>query len=182
MTVDPVKLGKYLSLVLRHDPAAAGVMLDAQGWAKIDEIVIGAGARGHSFTRADVLHVVATNSKRRYAVSEDGQNIRAVQGHSVEVALPLVAVEPPEVLWHGTADRFITSIMREGLTRQSRQHVHLSTDEQTAHTVGSRHGRVVILRIDAGRMHRDGLQFYQAENGVWLTHAVAVEYLAVNAK
>lgn len=182
MAIDPVRLGKFLSLVLRHEPSAAGVVLDAQGWVNIDELVIGAAARGRAFTRADVLHVVATNSKQRYALSDDGQKIRAVQGHSLEVELPLEAIVPPEVLWHGTADRFINSIMREGLTRQSRQHVHLSADEQTAVAVGSRHGRVVVLQVDAGRMHRDGQKFYQAENGVWLTNEVAVKYLAVKTK
>lgn len=118
-----------------------------------------------------------TDSKQRYAFSEDGTRIRANQGHSVAVDLELKPQTPPETLWHGTGDRFVASIEREGLRRMQRQYVHLSADPDTAVKVGKRHGRPVLFEVDAARMAADGIRFYRSENGVWLTEAVPVKYL-----
>lgn len=121
--------------------------------------------------------IVRTDSKQRYAFSEDGTRIRANQGHSVAVDLELKPQTPPETLWHGTGDRFVASIEREGLRRMQRQYVHLSADPDTAVKVGKRHGRPVLFEVDAARMAADGIRFYRSENGVWLTEAVPVKYL-----
>ena len=177
MAIGLTQLGKYLSFLLRHDPAAAGITLDPHGWAKIDELVAGGRVAERPFTREDVLAAVAADSKQRFALSADGERIRAVQGHSIQVDLSLQPVPPPEFLWHGTATRFKQSILQQGLLKQSRHHVHLSADQQTAERVGARHGKPVILRVAAARMFRDGFRFFQSENGVWLTDAVPVEYL-----
>jgi putative RNA 2'-phosphotransferase len=129
------------------------------------------------------LHeVVATNDKQRFSLSADGAKIRANQGHSVAVELGLIPMTPPELLYHGTATRFLTSIRETGLRSGSRQHVHLSADQATAVAVGSRHGKPVVLTVQAGQLHRAGGQFYLSENGVWLTGAVPPEYLEVSEK
>ncbi|HYH80149.1 MAG TPA: RNA 2'-phosphotransferase [Longimicrobium sp.] len=177
--MDPqlVRVSKFLSLVLRHDPGKIGLKLDATGWADVGELLAGAARAGVRLDRETLARVVAANEKQRFALSDDGTRIRANQGHSVEVDLGLEPRTPPEVLYHGTATRFIESIRRSGLHSAGRTHVHLSADEATARSVGQRHGRPVVLTVAAGRMHRDGRPFFRAANGVWLTDEVPPEYI-----
>lgn len=171
-------ISKYLSLVLRHDPAAAGVTLDAEGWVRVEELLAGAARHGHSFTRAELEEVVQQSDKQRFAFSLDAQRIRANQGHSVSVDLGLTPETPPDVLYHGTVDRFLSSIMSQGLEKRSRQHVHLSPDVDTATLVGSRRGQAVILQIAAASMHAAGFHFFCSANGVWLTDHVPPQYIS----
>ena len=176
--MDKTKASKFMSLVLRHDPSAAEIALDAQGWAAIDELLAGMSAKGYAVTRQTLDEIVAGDSKQRYTISDDGRRIRANQGHSIEVDVGLEEVRPPDVLFHGTASRFADAIRAGGLKPMSRQHVHLSPDEPAALAVGRRHGKPVIFRIDAKRMADDGLKFFRSANGVWLTGHVPAEYLA----
>lgn len=171
-------ISKYLSLVLRHNPAAAGVTLDAEGWVGVEELLAGAARHGHSFNRAELEEVVQTNEKQRFALSLDAQRIRANQGHSISVELGLTPETPPEVLYHGTVDRFLSSIMSRGLEKRSRQQVHLSPDVDTATRVGSRRGKPIILKIDAASMHSAGFHFFCSANGVWLTDHVPPQYIS----
>jgi RNA:NAD 2''-phosphotransferase len=171
-------ISKYLSLVLRHNPAAAGVTLDAEGWVRVEDLLAGAARHGRSFTRAELEKVVRKNEKQRFAFSPDGQRIRANQGHSVSVDLGLIPQTPPELLYHGTVERFVPSIMSKGLDKRSRQHVHLSPDLVTATRVGSRRGDPVILEIAAASMHAAGFQFFCSPNGVWLTEQVPPQYIS----
>jgi putative RNA 2'-phosphotransferase len=170
-------ISKYLSFVLRHNPQAIGITLDAEGWVPVDELLTAAARDGTSISHDQLQEVVASNDKKRFAFSDDRSLIRANQGHSVEVDLKLEPVEPPEVLFHGTVDQFLDSIRAKGLIRGNRHHVHMSADRETAARVGQRRGRPIVLVIEAARMHNDGHRFYRSENGVWLTEAVPVEYL-----
>jgi putative RNA 2'-phosphotransferase len=172
-----VKISKFLSLVLRHQPELIGLELDPQGWADVAELLDRAARHGKPITREQLEQAIATNDKQRFALSPDGTRIRANQGHSVEVDLGLVPQEPPELLYHGTARQFLEPIRAEGLVAGKRQHVHLSADVPTALKVGSRHGQPVPLTVRAGAMHRDGLAFYRSENGVWLTDNVPPEFI-----
>jgi putative RNA 2'-phosphotransferase len=171
------RASKFISLVLRHKPEAHGLQLDAHGWARIDDLIAAAARAGIPLTRQMIDQVVAENDKQRFAISADGSAIRARQGHSIQVDLGLAPVAPPDLLFHGTADRAIPAIREQGLQRRSRQHVHLSATIETAVSVGARHGRPVVITVQAGRMHADGHHFYQAENGVWLADEVPIAYL-----
>lgn len=177
---DAIELSKFLSFVLRHRPDAIRLSLDEAGWAPIDELVRAANAAGRPLTRVDLLYVVATSDKQRFSLSPDGQSIRAAQGHSIPIALDLPPREPPELLYHGTATRFLASIRTEGLKPGARQHVHLSREPATAYLVGKRHGAPVVLTIAAGRMHAQGFTFYLSDNGVWLTSRVPPELIRLN--
>jgi putative RNA 2'-phosphotransferase len=170
-----VQVSKYLSKHLRHQPELIGLALDAAGWVEIDVLIAAAAAHGFPFTREELDHVVVTNDKRRFAV--EGTRIRASQGHSVHVELGLPAATPPPYLYHGTAARTLDAIRAEGLRPMNRHDVHLSSDRETATRVGARHGRPVVLSVDAGAMHRDGHEFRVSANGVWLTAAVPATYL-----
>ena len=170
------RLSKFISLVLRHDPGKIGLNLDAHGWAAVDELIAKAN-RFVRFDRSMLEKVVAENDKKRFAFSPDGSKIRASQGHSIDVDLQLEPVSPPEVLYHGTAERFQVSILEQGLLPRSRQHVHLSKDVKTALNVGSRHGKPLVFIVKARQMELAGLKFYLSANGVWLTEHVPVEYL-----
>ena len=177
MQSNPAQLSKFLSFVLRHKPDAIGLTLDPQGWTPIDELIAKSDAAGTRFSRDDLLQVVETSDKKRFSLSEDGQRIRAAQGHSVAVELGLSPKEQPHMLYHGTATRFVDSILSEGLKPQARQQVHLSADEATAYRVGQRHGGPVILKVEALCMHAKGFKFYLTDNGVWLTDQVPPEFI-----
>ena len=170
-----VKVSKYLSKHLRHQPERIGLVLDAQGWTEIDALLRAAAAHGFPITRAELDHAVAANDKKRFAV--EGSRIRASQGHTVEVDLGLPVAEPPAYLYHGTVARFLDAIRAEGLRPMARHHVHLSADRETATRVGARRGRPVVLNVDAGAMHRAGHVFHLSANGVWLTDSVPPEFL-----
>jgi putative RNA 2'-phosphotransferase len=171
------KFSRFLSLVLRHKPETIGIQLDHHGWTDVNQLLKKCSEHGRHYSRQDLQTVVDTNDKKRFAFSDDGKLIRASQGHSVDVQLGLKPKEPPEFLWHGTASRFLGSIYQQGLTKQGRQHVHLSADSETARAVGQRHGRLVLLKVLARQMHRDGHEFFLSANGVWLTDHVSVQYL-----
>lgn len=177
MTKDLTNQSKFLSYVLRHAPDAIGLSLDAQGWTSIEELLAKSAAAGKGITRELLDEIVATNDKKRFTLSDDGLRIRAAQGHSVEVALGVEAISPPETLFHGTATRFLASIREQGLKPGSRKQVHLSPDETTAIAVGQRHGKPVVLRVAAGEMHAQGYAFFRADNGVWLTDHVPPQFL-----
>jgi putative RNA 2'-phosphotransferase len=170
-----VKVSKYLSKHLRHQPERIGLTLAEGGWVEIEELIEAAAAHGFRFSRAELDHVVATNDKRRFAV--EGTRIRASQGHSVEVDLGLPPATPPAYLYHGTVARSLDAIRAEGLRPMNRHDVHLSADRETAARVGARRGRPVVLSVDAAAMHRDGHVFHVSANGVWLTAAVPPRYL-----
>ncbi len=174
-----IETSKLLSFVLRHEPQAIGLALDSEGWADVDALIGAAARHGHTLDRALIEHVVATSEKKRFALSTDGACIRAVQGHSTNsVAISFEETVPPAVLYHGTAQRFLESIRKEGLKPGARQYVHLSEDVNTATAVGQRYGKPVVLTVNAKAMHAQGFKFYQAENGVWLTASVLPKDIA----
>ena len=173
-------VSKFLSYVLRHRPQAIGLTLDREGWAEIAQLIAGAQKAGHTLDIGLIREVVASSDKKRFAISQDGLSIRAVQGHSTaSVAIAFAEKQPPEILYHGTATRFLDSILHEGLKPGERQYVHLSAELATAVAVGQRYGKPVVLKVHALQMHQQGLRFFQAENGVWLVETVPVEYLSM---
>ncbi len=172
---------KWLSKHLRHSPERIGLELEDGGWIAV-ELLLQAARNNHmALTRAQLDEVVAQNDKQRFAFSPDGQKIRASQGHSIEVDLGLEPQIPPEILFHGTGLQNRDLLLLEGLKKMRRQHVHLSTDLETATKVGARHGKPLIFRVDAARMHAEGHEFFQSDNGVWLCDEVSPEYLAIHA-
>lgn len=172
-----IRISKFLSLILRHNPGKIALELDPNGWANVDELLQKANRTGFRFDRQTLERVVAENDKKRFAFSPNKMKIRASQGHSIQVDLQLEPVSPPNALYHGTAECFKNLILEKGLLPGNRQHVHLSKDVETAIKVGSRHGKPIIFQVDTHAMERDGLQFYLSANGVWLTEHVPVKYL-----
>ncbi len=172
-----IRISKFLSLVLRHNPGKIGLRLDPNGWASVDELIQKANRFGVRFDRPLLEKVVAENDKKRFAFSPDGTKIRASQGHSLNIDLELEPVSPPEILYHGTAQQYRVSILEKGLLPRNRQHVHLSKDMETALNVGSRHGKPVVFLVKARQMEQDGLKFYLSANGVWLATHVPAKYL-----
>jgi putative RNA 2'-phosphotransferase len=171
-------VSKYLSKFLRHAPGDLGLTLQPGGWVPVDDLLAAADRGGFPITYDELVECVETNDKQRFSFDITGELIRANQGHSVEVDLQLEQREPPEILYHGTVGRFLASIMAGGLDKGKRHHVHLSKDVETARKVGSRRGQPVILAVEAGRMRRDGRQFFRSANGVWLTDSVPPGYLS----
>lgn len=165
-------------MILRHKPEEIGLELDAAGWANVDALLSAMQQHGFQITVDQLVKIVDTDEKSRYQFSNDRKRIRASQGHSIAVDLGYRPEEPPDVLYHGTASRFVESIRKIGLQKRDRHHVHLSVSPEVASAVGKRYGQPVILIIDAARMNRDGLVFYRSENNVWLTEEVPVRYIS----
>lgn len=172
-----VRVSRYLSRHLRHRPDAIGLVLDPAGWVAVTELIEACARAGFVLTRAELEHVVAVNDKQRFAFDGSGLRIRANQGHSVAVDLGLPLTAPPAALYHGTVERFLPAIRRDGLRPMERLDVHLSGDVETARRVGSRRGRPVVLTVDAAAMHGAGHGFRVTPNGVWLVRAVAPEFI-----
>jgi len=178
MTKKTVTISKFLSLVLRHKPETIGIELDPNGWVDVELLLAQSALHGREISGELLAQVVETNDKKRFVFSEDGLRIRANQGHSVDIELGLKPKAPPGLLFHGTADRFLAQIMSDGLKKMNRQHVHLSVTSDIATSVGSRHGKPVILAVDCGAMAGEGYEFFLSANGVWLTDHVPVKYLS----
>lgn len=177
--MDLTRTSMFLSLILRHKPEVIGITLDEHGWADIDELIDGINThdKKYNINREILNQIVETDEKQRYAISPDGKLIRANQGHSIPVDVELEEIEPPEELFHGTAERFSKSIEQQGILPQSRLYVHLSKDVQTAEKVGMRHGKPIVYRVNSGEMFRQGYKFYISLNGVWLTKNVPPQFL-----
>ena len=172
-----LRASRFLSLVLRHKPEAAGITLDSHGWAAVDALLAGMAPR-HTLTMAQLEEIVRTDDKQRYAFNDSKTKIRANQGHSVPVDVELTECEPPELLYHGTGEKYVDSILEQGLIPKTRLYVHLSKDLETAKLVGLRHGTPVVFTVQSGEMYRHGIRFCRSENGVWLTERVPSQYLS----
>lgn len=177
MMRDEVRFSKLLSLWLRHTPEAAGLTLDSQGWTDVDAVLAACAKVGVTCDWQDLLRAVDESDKQRFELSGDAARIRARQGHSVAVELDWPSVPPPDLLYHGTVERFLPAIMAEGLKPMRRHHVHLSPDVDTATRVGQRRGAPVILTVRAADLSRTGQTFYLTTNHVWLTERVAPAFL-----
>lgn len=175
-----VQHSKFLSLVLRHKPESIGIKLDSEGWTNVQILLHQMIKHNHPLKRKELIELVETNQKKRFQLSDDQTLICAVQGHSSnQVLREYTPITPPSILYHGTATRFLSSILEQGLFAGDRHHVHLSAELNTAKQVGQRHGKVIILTIDTAAMLADGFKFYQAENGVWLSDAIPMKYLSL---
>jgi len=172
-----VRVSKFLSKYLRHEPESLGLTLASGGWVMVDDLLTACKKKNFPITRLELEEVVEKNSKKRFSFDSTGRQIRANQGHSVEVDLELETTTPPAVLYHGTAQKNLDSIMAIGLQKMSRHHVHLSKDINTATNVGTRHGKPIVFNVDAKGMHQAGFTFFCSDNGVWLTDNVPPQYL-----
>jgi putative RNA 2'-phosphotransferase len=168
-----------LSYILRHHPELIDLNLDEKGWANVNEIIAKSANDNQGFTFDELNEIVETNDKKRFVFNEDKTRIRANQGHSIGIDLNLKPQQPPELLYHGTAQANVDSILKNGIEKRSRQHVHLSLDIETATKVGMRHGKPIILTISTGKMFEDGILFYLSENNVWLTDFVNPCYITL---
>jgi putative RNA 2'-phosphotransferase len=172
-----VQISKFLSLVLRHKPETIGIELDDQGWTDVIDLIEKANDYGVELNNDILKQIVATNSKKRFAFNNTLDKIRASQGHSLEIELGYINQKPPEVLFHGTSEKSVQSILDRGLEKRNRQHVHLSSDIETAIKVGQRHGKPFVFKVPAEQMYNDNFQFFLSDNGVWLTDNVPAKYL-----
>ncbi len=178
--MDLKKTGIFISLILRHKPDVIGISLDEHGWANVQELISGINkTKGYNIDIPMLEEIVRTDNKQRYSFNEDRSKIRANQGHSINVDVELKEAVPPEILYHGTGEKYVDSINAEGLKPKSRLYVHLSKDVETAVTVGSRHGKSVVYTVASGEMFRHGYIFYLSENGVWLTKNVPVDFIKI---
>ena len=178
--IDYERVSKFISLVLRHKPQEANLVLDKYGYARTSELVAGVKKKYPEFNKDILIKIVETDEKQRYSFKDNGKLIRANQGHSFPVDLGLEAQQPPLLLFQGTSTKYLDGIMDKGIVSKSRQYVHLSKDVDTAHTVGLRHGAgTVILVVSAEQMWKDGHKFFLSDNGVWLVDEVPTKYFTL---
>jgi putative RNA 2'-phosphotransferase len=172
-----LRISKFLSLVLRHKPDTIGISLDESGWTDVDTLIDKINKTDISINIDILKYIVETNSKKRFAFNDTFDKIRANQGHSVDIELGYAAQQPPSILYHGTGERSVARILKEGLLKIDRHHVHLCADIETAIRVGQRHGKPYVFEVLAKQMFNEGLVFYLSDNGVWLTENVPVVFL-----
>lgn len=173
------KISVQLSYMLRHCTDPLYVDSDG-GWAPVDVILADLQKQYPTFDRTALDILVANDQKGRYSFDESGTRIRANQGHSIQsVSVEMTEPAPPELLYHGTATRFLPVILKEGLRPMERQFVHISADYETAAASGSRHGKPAVVVIRAADFVADGHKLYRSSNGVWQATAVPPEYLSV---
>lgn len=174
------ELGRLLCYVLRHNPQSIGLDLDEKGYADITELIACVNKKHSNLLDIVKLReLVANDEKNRYAFHEDSLKIRANQGHSIPVDVELLATKPPEILYHGTATKFLHSILEQGLIPKTRLYVHLSQDTITAKKVGERHGEPVVFQVNALDLYHEQCEFFLSANGVWLTKFVPKEFIKV---
>ena len=166
---DIIRKGKRLAFLLRHDEE---YQFDEHGWHEVSDLIA-----NHGYTMELLDEIVETNNKKRCEFSEDKTKIRARQGHSINVDVELKETTPPDILYHGTAETTVPTILKEGIVKGNRLHVHLSQTEETAVNVGKRHGKPAVLRINTKQMSEAGIKFYLSNNGVWLTDYVSPKYI-----
>lgn len=174
---DFVKMGKYISLILRHKPEIINLKIDEHGWANVDELLKGINNSGRYISKEMLNMIVETNDKKRYQYNNDHTKIRANQGHSIRVDVELHEKVPPDVLYHGTAQEYLDKIRKSGIRKMNRLYVHLSKDMETAMRVGKRHGQPIVLIFNTKAMINDGYKFYYSNNGVWLCDNIAYSYI-----
>ena len=171
------RISKAMSLALRHRPEVFNLELDSQGWCNVEQLINNFNKKGYALNINLLQKVVEQNDKKRFAFNKANNKIRANQGHSISIELGYQPIQPPSILYHGTATKYLASIRSQGLLKRQRHHVHLSHNYDTAVQVGNRHGTVVVLSIRAADMHRAGYQFFLSENEVWLTDHVPTDYI-----
>jgi putative RNA 2'-phosphotransferase len=168
---------KRLSYWLRHSPEAGGLQLDGAGWASTEAVLNALRASELQTSLDELKALIRDNDKQRFELSPDASRVRARQGHSVDVAGDWPTASPPQLLYHGTTERFLGAILEQGLLPGARHHVHLSSTIASALAVGARRGRPRALSVAAGRMAADSFVFRLSSNGVWLTDHVPPAYL-----
>ena len=168
--------GTFIAYILRHNPSAAQIELDEHGFADIDALIDGVCKTGRALDRQGLENIVKTDGKHRFDFNDDRTKIRANQGHSLDVDVEMDVCTPPDILYHGTAEKYLESIQKDGILKKTRKFVHLSPDEETAIEVGARHGKAVVIKIDARRMYEDGFIFLLSKNGVWQVEHVPCLY------
>lgn len=173
------KISKFLSLILRHKPETIDIKLDENGWVDVKELLEKSARKGNAFTREELETVVETNDKKRFTFDDSGEKIRANQGHSIEVEIDFEEKTPPEILYHGTAEKNVEAILQNGLQKMQRHHVHLSADTETAKSVGTRYGKPVIFKIETEKMLAENFKFSVSANGVWLVESVPAKFLEI---
>ncbi|MBD5452855.1 MAG: RNA 2'-phosphotransferase [Lachnospiraceae bacterium] len=171
-------LSKEISYALRHAPWEYELEMDEEGWVPIGQLLeaLHRAEKWKNICEADLSKMIEESEKKRHEI-KDGK-IRAFYGHSIPMKILKEEKMPPDILYHGTARRFMSSIMENGLLPQSRQYVHLSQDIETAENVGKRHDdKPCILKIDAKRAWNEGIKFYLGNEKVWLADAIPSEYI-----
>ena len=171
------RISKFLSLILRHAPEKVGLTLEENGWVRVDDLIAACKQNGKEITLANLREVVETNDKKRFSFDASGEKIRANQGHSVEIEIEFEKKTPPAVLYHGTAEKNVNSILQGGLQKMRRHYVHLSSDKETARKVGARYGKPVVFEVDARAMLDNDCSFFVSANGVWLIESVPARFL-----
>jgi len=179
---DPIKLVHTMAHALRHDPLKYGLDPDAEGWVSFDDLIIAIRYERREFMnikREDILDILTAMESDRFEIA--GTKIRAVYGHSIVLEKLPIALEPPEFLFHGTAEELMPEVMAKGLLRMGRRFAHLSSDIDWVLRFLANKPQWVVLRILAHEAHKKGICFRQANGHVWLVDSIGGEFLRIES-
>ena len=178
--MDYQELSKEVSYALRHAPWEYELELDENGWVQVDQLLMSLRENNQwsSVTEEDLNNMIECSEKKRHEIQSG--RIRALYGHSLPQRIVKEEKEPPKILYHGTAKRFLASIKKDGLLPKGRQYVHLSIDVDTASKVGKRRdNEPIILEINAKQAWDEGIKFYQGNDKVWLADFVPSKFIVL---
>ncbi|MGN6714212.1 RNA 2'-phosphotransferase [Anaerocolumna jejuensis] len=173
------ELSKEISYALRHAPWEYELEMDEKGGVPITQLLsaLHLNSKWEYVVEDDLIKMIEKSEKKRHEISNG--KIRAFYGHSIPMKIMKEEKMPPNILYHGTARRFMGSIAEKGLLPRSRQYVHLSQDIATAENVGKRHdNNPQILVIDSLSAWNDGTKFYYGNEKVWLADMVPSKYIS----
>jgi putative RNA 2'-phosphotransferase len=175
------ELSKEISYALRHAPWEYELELDPNGWVLIKQLIdsFNLDRKWINLTLSDIEEMINKSEKKRHEIFDN--KIRALYGHSTPNKIVLEKAEPPDVLYHGTARRFVDRINQEGLLPMGRQYVHLSVDFKTAQIVGKRRDSIpIILQINAKKASNEGVKFYNGNDNIWLSDTIGAKYIDIS--
>ncbi|CAG8959148.1 hypothetical protein HYFRA_00013011 [Hymenoscyphus fraxineus] len=191
-----MEVSKALSKLLRHHAEEAGVKLDNEGFARLDQVLTWSRLKSLQVTFPEILTAVNDNAKNRFsmkpnptlspppeATSTEPSDwvIRANQGHSIAInseallkPITLTSENIPEIVIHGTYFAFYQAILESGgLKKMGRTHIHFSTglpDDEVKVISGMRGDAELLIYIDIKKSLEDGKTLWWiSENGVVLT-------------
>lgn len=191
--LDPVRLSRTLTYLLRHGLAGAGLHPDPDGWVTVADTASAATRAIRRPVAADDILLAATRyGGGRFELG--GERIRAAPNGGPANGAPAAPLNGgpanggerpppnpggPDILYHA-APRSMLDHYREGAALAAPQGgpVHLARTESQAWRVGHRQWEdPTVFYVDACRARREGQQFCRTRIGQYFSDRVPLRYV-----
>ena len=176
---DAERFSRWMSYVLRHNPARYGLQTDRHGYVDLEAFFTIARRRYSGMDPAKLRLLIEQGGTGRFEIA--GSLLRARYGHSIPVDPAGEPVAPPARLYYGTEAAHVEACLADGLKPSDRRLVHLSQSIEDALTIARRKtDRPAVLRVLAEEAAREGITFFR-EQQVYLATDIPARFLTVEA-